>query len=117
MGRGLLATTVVVVALALNATVALALDTGTEAQNFGKGSERSAIYNTPEYRALLTQISVQNSLEATGNQAARPERSFRAQLGASGESGRAGDPPLYDWDAKAYGISKKVLCPAPNGAT
>src|SRR4051794_22404808 len=117
MGRGLLATTVVLVALALSATAAIALDPGTEAQNFGKGSERSAIYNTPEYRALLTQISVQNRLEATGIQAADPERNFMAQLCATGEDGCAGDARLYDWDAKGYGISKKVLFTARNGAT
>src|SRR4051794_39091954 len=117
MGRGLLATTVVLVALALSATAAIALDPGTEAQNFGKGSERSAIYNTPEYRALLTQISVQNRLEATGIQAADPERNFMAQLCATGEDGCAGDARLYDWQAKGYGIVKKVTFTARNGAT
>src|SRR3954447_2550493 len=117
MGRGLLAAIVVLVALALSATVAFALDPGTEAQNFGKGNERSAIYNTPEYRALLTQISAQNRLEATAMQAADPERNFMAQLCATGEDGCAGDARLYDWDAKGYGISKKVLFTARNGAT
>src|SRR4051812_39119421 len=111
MGRGLLAAIVVLVALALSATVAFALDPGTEAQNFGKGSERSAIYNTPEYRALLTQISVQNRLEATGIQAADPERNFMAQLCATGEDGCAGDARLYDWDAKATAFRRRCSSP------
>src|SRR6476661_4277079 len=117
MGRGLLATTFVVASLALGAAVAHAFDPATEAQNFGKGSERSAIYNTPEYRTLLTQISVQNRLEATAMQAADPERNYMGQLCATGEDGCAGDARLYNWDAKGYGISQKVLFTARNGAT
>jgi dienelactone hydrolase len=117
MGRGLLASSIAIAALMLSASVAYAFDPATEAENFGKGNERSAIYNTPEYRALLTQISVQNRLEATAIQAADPERNFLGQLCATGEDGCAGDARLYDWDAKGYGISQKVLFTARNGAT
>src|SRR3954453_12438297 len=117
MGRGVFAISMALAALALKATVALALDPGTEAENFGKGRERSAIYNTPEYRALLTQISVQNRLGAAGIQAADPERNFLAQLCATGEDGCAGDARLYDWQAKGYGVVQKVTFTARNGAT
>src|SRR3954462_7961402 len=117
MGRGLLAAIVVLVALALSATVAFALDPGTEAQNFGKGSERSAIYNTPEYRALLAQISAQNQAAALAFQAADPERNFTGHLCASGGDGCAGDARLYDWANKGYGIVQPVLFTARSGAT
>src|SRR4051794_11693900 len=117
MGRGVVATLLVVVALGLSAAAALALDPATEAENFGKGNERSAIYNTPEYRQLLIQISSQNEAEAVAIQAADPERNFQGQLCARGDDGCAGDARLYDWDAKGYGISQKVLFTARNGAT
>src|SRR4051794_17000563 len=116
MGRGLLATSVLLVALALTTTVAHALDPATEAENFGKGNERSAIYNTPEYRQLLTQVSVNNRAEAMGMQAADPERNFLLQLCATGEDGCAGDARLYGWD-NGHGVSQKVLFTARDGAT
>jgi hypothetical protein len=108
---------VVLAALALGAPAALAFDPVTEAQNFGKGNERSAIYNTPQYRQLLTQISAQNRLEATGIQAGDPERNFLGQLCATGEDGCAGDARLYRWQSGGYGIVQKVLFTARNGAT
>src|SRR3954468_19565606 len=100
MGRGFIASLLALVVLAVSASVALAFDPATEAQNFGKGNERSAIYNTPEYRQLLTQVSVDNRLEAMGMQAADPERNFLAQLCATGEDGCAGDVRLYDWQGE-----------------
>jgi dienelactone hydrolase len=116
MGRGFIASLAALAVLAVGASVALALDPATEAQNFGKGNERSAIYNTPEYRALLTQVSVNNRLEAMGLQAADPERNFLGQLCATGEDGCAGDARLYGWD-NGHGVSQKVLFTARNGAT
>src|SRR3954451_1735909 len=117
MGRGLLATTVVLVALASSATAAIALDPGTEAENFGKGNERSAIYKTTEYRRLLVQISSPNEAEAVAIQAADPERNFQGQLCARGDDGCAGDARLYAWQSGGYGIVQKVLFTARNGAT
>src|SRR3954468_8816928 len=116
MGRGFIASLLALVVLAVSASVALAFDPATEAENFGKGNERSAIYNTPEYRALLTQVSAENRLEAMGLQAGDPERNFLAQLCATGEDGCAGDARLYGWD-NGHGISKKVLFTARDGAT
>ena len=58
MGRGFIASFAALAVLAVGASVALALDPATEAQNFGKGNERSAIYNTPEYRQLLNHPAV-----------------------------------------------------------
>ena len=108
---------VLLTALGCGAGRAFAFDPVTEAQNFSKGNERSAIYNTPEYRQLLVQVGAQNRLEATSMQAADPERNFMGQLCATGEDGCAGDVRLYDWDAKGYGISHKVLFTARDGAT
>ena len=106
-----------VVAVALVAPVAHALDPAVEAQNFSKGNERSAIYNTPEYQAKLRQVSTQNRVNSLAMQAGDPERNFLAQLCASGEDGCAGDARLYDWQAKGYGIVQPVLFTARNGAT
>ncbi len=114
MRRALL---IALLALGVLAPAAQAFDPATEAQNYGKGSERSAIYNTPEYQQLLAQVGVQNRLEATSMQAADPERNFMAQLCATGENGCAGDARLYDWQAKGYGIVQKVLFTARDGAT
>src|SRR3954467_3925124 len=50
--RRAVAVIVAIAAAACSTTTAQAFDPAVEAQNFGKGNERSAIYNTPEYRAL-----------------------------------------------------------------
>jgi dienelactone hydrolase len=102
---------------ALGTTTAQAFDPTVEAENFGKGNERSAIYNTPEYRALLTQVSAQNQQAALALQAADPERNFTGHLCASRGDGCAGDVRLYDWQAKGYGIVQPVLFTARSGAT
>src|SRR3954465_9940439 len=112
-----LAVAAITVAAAASATTAQAFDPTVEAENFGKGNERSAIYNTPEYRTLLAQISAQNQQAALAFQAADPERNFTAHLCASGMDGCAGDARLYDWANKGYGIVKPVLYTARNGAT
>src|SRR3954470_20323772 len=112
-----LAATAMTLAVALSATTAQAFDPTVEAENFGKGNERSAIYNTPEYRALLAQISAQNQQAALAFQAADPERNFTAHLCASGMDGCAGDARLYDWANKGYGIVQPVLFTARSGAT
>src|SRR4051794_1798576 len=99
------------------AATAQALDPDVEAQNFAKGQERQAIYNTPEYRLLLSQISNQNEAAAVAMQAADPERNFQGHLCARGDDGCAGDVRLYDWQAKGYGIVQPVLFTARSGAT
>jgi dienelactone hydrolase len=114
--RRLLFTLVFAGLLAL-APAASAFDPVAEGQNFNKGNERQAIYDTPEYQALLAQVSVQNRAAAMAMQAADPERNFLAQLCATGENGCAGDVRLYDWQAKGYGIVQKVLWTARSGAT
>jgi dienelactone hydrolase len=108
---------VAVAALLVCAPAATAFDPAAEALNYNKGKERQAIYNTPEYQALLRQVSVQNRLAATAMQAADPERDMLTHLCSTGEDGCAGDVRLYDWQAKGYGIVEKVLWTARNGAT
>src|SRR3954452_20056062 len=103
--------------IAACAATAQALDPAVEAQNFGKGHERSAIYNTPAYRQLLVQISNQNEAAAVAMQAADPERNFQGHLCARGDDGCAGDVRLYDWQAEGYGIVQPVLFTARSGAT
>jgi dienelactone hydrolase len=107
----------VVAILLACAPAAQAFDPVAEAQNYDKGQERQAIYATPEYQALLRQVSVQNRLAATTMQAADPERDMLTHLCSTGEDGCAGDVRLYDWQAKGYGIVQKVLWTARNGAT
>jgi dienelactone hydrolase len=114
--RGLSAT-VALALLLLAAPVASAFDPAEEAQNYGKGNERAAIYSNPGYQALLRQVSLQNRAAAMAMQAADPERNYLAQLCATGEDGCAGDVRLYDWQAKGYGIVHKVLFTARSGAT
>jgi dienelactone hydrolase len=94
-----------------------AFDPAVEAKNFSKTQERQTIYNTPEYQALLRQISAQNRAAALTMQATDPERNFSGHLCASGEDGCAGDARLYDWQAKGYGIVQPVLFTARSGAT
>jgi dienelactone hydrolase len=96
---------------------AQAFDPAVEAQNFSKTQERHTIYNTPEYQALLRQVSLQNRAAALAMQAADPERNFSGHLCASGEDGCAGDVRLYDWQAGGYGIVQRVLLTARSGAT
>ena len=51
-------------------------------------------------------------------QATDPERNFLGlHLCSTGDDGCAGDVRLYDWEAKGYGIVKKVLFTARSGAT
>jgi dienelactone hydrolase len=106
-----------VAALLALAPGASAFDPASEAQNYSKGNERAAIYSTPEYQARLRQVSVENRVNATAMQAADPERDMLSHLCSTGEDGCAGDVRLYDWEANGYGIVKKVLWTARNGAT
>ena len=115
--RGIAAFLFVLAGLLAAAPAALAFDPDTEARNYSKGQERAAIYNTPEYQALLRQVSLQNRAAALELQATDPERNFSGHLCASGEDGCAGDARLYDWGPKGYGIVRPVLFTARSGAT
>ena len=66
---------------------------------------------------LLRRVGLANALASRQAQLADPERSFSANLCASGEDGCAGDPRLYDWGPKGYGLVEPVLWTARNGAT
>jgi hypothetical protein len=99
------------------ATSAAALDPATEARNFSKTTERAAIYSSPEGQLLLRRVGLRNALASLQTQAADPERSFSANLCARGEDGCAGDPRLYEWGPKGYGLVEPVLWTARNGAT
>ena len=120
MGGSTLRAAGAVLAVAGSLTVAAsaaALDPGTEAQNFSKTLERQAIYTSPEGQLLLRQVGTRNELASVQAQLADPERAFSTNLCARGDDGCAGDPRLYDWEAKGYGIVKPVLWTARNGAT
>jgi dienelactone hydrolase len=96
---------------------ASALDGAVEAQNYSKGSERQAIYSTPQYQQQLRLISQANGQEALQAQINDSERMFVDDLCWSGNDGCAGDVRLYDWQAKGYGIVTPVLFTARSGAT
>lgn len=105
---------VTVLALAVSA---LAFDPITESKNYSKTTERAAIYDTPQYQAKLSTVSLQNFLNALAIQASDPEREFVTDLCWNGGNGCAGDVRLYDWQANGYGIVTPVLYTARNGAT
>jgi dienelactone hydrolase len=89
-----------------------------EASNFSKTNERAAIHSTPEYKALLAQVSTANATDAARIAAADPERSFVGQTVCwSYGEGCAGDARLYDWVPKDYGQVQPVVFGARNGAT
>jgi len=115
--RGLAIATAALVAAGTVAGSARAFDPGVEAQNFAKGNERAAIYETPAYQALLRQVGAQNVKAAAIINATDPEREFRDHLCQDGQDGCAGDARLYDWEAKGYGLVKRVLFTARSGAT
>jgi hypothetical protein len=106
-----------VVAAVLAPSAAAAFDPAVEAKNFAKTQERATIYSTPQYQLDLRRIGAQNSADALAIQAGDPERSFQANLCAGGQDGCAGDVRLYDWGPKGYGVVRKVLYTARNGAT
>lgn len=96
---------------------AAAYDPATEARNVAKTTERASIYSSPEGQLQLRRVGLANALAARQAQLADPERNFSANLCASGEDGCAGDPRLYDWGPKGYGLVEPVLWTARNGAT
>ena len=104
-------------ALAVGVPVAHAFDPVVEAQNYSKGQERQAIYDTPAYQSLLFGVSTQNEADALSMQANDPERNFSGHLCARGDNGCAGDARLYDWGPKGYGIVQPVLFTSRSGAT
>lgn len=99
------------------AVSAAAFDPATEARNVSKTTERAAIYSSPEGQLLLRRVGLSNALASLRAQTADPERSFSANLCARGEDGCAGDPRLYNWGPKGYGLVEPVLWTARNGAT
>jgi dienelactone hydrolase len=99
------------------ATPPSSFEPAVEAQNFAITQQRQAIYDTPEYQALLAERSVTNGTEALAAQAADPGRFFTNNLCWNGGNGCAGDVRLYDWQKNGYGVVQKVLFTARNGAT
>ena len=105
-------------ALAVTAPVALAqFNPVLEAQNFSKTEERQTIYTTPQYQALLAEVSAQNLLAAQAVQQGDPERQFYTDVCWQEGSGCAGDARLYDWGPMGYGMVRTVLWTARDGAT
>lgn len=109
----------VAVAAAIGAPVAVAaFNPVVEAQNYSKIQERQRIYLTPQYQALLAQVSTANTTAAVAAQARDPERSFVGRdVCWNDASGCAGDARLYGWGPNGYGVVKPVLFTARNGAT
>ncbi len=88
-----------------------------EAKNFAITQERQAEYDTPAYQQRLATIGAQNLAAATKAQADDPARNFSNNLCWSMQNGCAGDIRLYNWGPKHYGIVRKVLFTARDGAT
>jgi dienelactone hydrolase len=88
-----------------------------EAKNFAITQERQAEYDTPAYQQRLATIGAQNFAAATKAQADDPARNFSNNVCWSMQNGCAGDIRLYNWGPKHYGIVRKVLFTARDGAT
>jgi dienelactone hydrolase len=101
----------------VGAPAAAAFDPVVEQQNFSKTQERQNIYLTPQYQALLTQVSNQNTAAALAIKVHDPERQFYTDVCWNYGSGCAGDARLYDWGPKGYGMVRPVLWTARDGAT
>src|SRR3954451_20477405 len=102
---------------AVAAPAAQALDPVVEARNFSKTLERQATYLDPPTQLLLRRVSARNGVAALSAAAADPERAFVTDLCWNGQDGCAGDPRLYDWQSKGYGLVTPVLFTARDGAT
>jgi dienelactone hydrolase len=119
-GWGMLAlttATALIAAAGAQAAPPSSFEPALEAQNFAITQERQTIYDTPEYQARLTEQSAVNLAEALGEQASDPGRLFSDDLCWNGGNGCAGDVRLYDWQKNGYGLVRKVLFTARDGAT
>jgi dienelactone hydrolase len=104
--------------LAVAAPVAVAaFNPVVEQENYSKLQERQTIYTTPQYQALLAQVSTQNTADALAIKTKDPERQFYTDVCWNDGSGCAGDARLYDWGPKGYGMVRPVLFTARDGAT
>ena len=88
-----------------------------EAENFSITQQRQALYDTPEYQTALSEATVTNLAEATGEQTADTERNFADDLCWNGGNGCAGDVRLDDWEKNGDGIVRHVLFTSRGGAT
>ena len=109
--------TIVLAVLAACPAAASGFDPDAERDNRAKERERDAIHQTPDYQALLSARSQQNTEEAAAILAADPERNFLGNLCFSFARTCAGDVRLYDWERNGHGIVRPVLFTARSGAT
>lgn len=111
------AAAVCTITVAAPAGAAGGFDPVVEARNFSITQERQAEYDTPAYQARLATVGAANAAAATEAQAKDPGRFFTNNLCWSLQNGCAGDIRLYDWGPKHYGMVRKVLFTARDGAT
>ncbi|HEY8302472.1 MAG TPA: hypothetical protein VIG48_11275 [Jatrophihabitans sp.] len=108
--------------LVLSATAAPAgaagsFHTARELKNFAITQERQAEYDTPAYQKQLAIVSARNVANAARIQAADPGRFFSNNVCWEQANGCAGDIRLNNWGPKHYGLVRKVLFTARDGAT
>jgi hypothetical protein len=113
----LIAAAVVVLSVLLFPAPASGFSPTVEAQNFSITQERQAEYDTPAYQQRLATVGAQNFAAAVQAQADDPGRFFTNNLCWSLQNGCAGDVRLYNWGPKHYGLVRKVLFTARDGAT
>src|SRR5690348_9292028 len=106
-----------VVAVAAPVGAAGTFDPAREAKNFAITQERQAEYDTPAYQQRLATVGAANFAAAVKAQADDPDRFFTNNLCWSLQNGCAGDVRLYNWGPKHYGMVRKVLFTARDGAT
>jgi dienelactone hydrolase len=105
------------VAVAAPVGAASTFDPAREAKNFAITQERQAEYDTPAYQQRLATVGAANFAAAVKAQADDPDRFFTNNLCWSLQNGCAGDVRLYNWGPKHYGMVRKVLFTARDGAT
>lgn len=104
-------------AFALPAGGATGFDPAREAKNYAITQERQREYSTPSYQQQLAVISAKNTAAAIRMQANDRGRFFSNNVCWEQSNGCAGDVRLYNWGPKHYGIVRKVLFTARDGAT
>ncbi len=88
-----------------------------EPQRFAKTNERASEYNTPEFRVLMQQVTLEEDLRLAQIKLTDPERNSNGSLCQQHRDGCLGDPRFYHWGEDGTGIRQEVVFTARNGAT
>ena len=88
-----------------------------EPLRFAKTNERASEYNTPGFRVLMQQVTLEEDLRLAQIKLTDPERNSNGSLCQQHRDGCLGDPRFYHWGEDGTGIRQEVVFTARNGAT